>query len=58
MDGNECVNFLFAAWRGDADAYLEYNRPMRIIHIALDSGTYEDIEAGEYSNSSALELAG
>ena len=56
MDGNECVNFLFAAWRGDADAYFEYNRPMRIIHIALDSGTYEDIEAGEYSNSSALEL--
>ncbi len=68
MAVDECVNFLFAQWRrevwnlesmdkaGDADAYLEYNRLMRILHIALDSGTYEDIDAGEYGNSSALEL--
>ena len=36
---------------------LGYNHAMRILHISLDKGMYEDLDTNEYSGSLALELA-
>ena len=36
---------------------LGYNHAMRILHISLDKGMYEDLDTSEYSGSLALELA-